>query len=200
MKTNGMDKAQKEHGFALLITLIVVGVVISVGLTVLDLSIKQVRLSTNAKESEIAFHAANAGMECARYWRRVDATDMETFQDITPSCFSGALSNYAKADLAGDVTGDGVSYLYNYDFTWGGTGAERCTRVVTMVASTTVTGVGATTSNMTAYVPGFPPEENDEKYCEPGARCTVISVRGYNKPCSSVGGYGTVEREVLLQF
>ena len=82
-----MNFNQKESGFALLITLIVVGVVLSVGLSILDLSIRQVRLSTNAKESELAFHAANAGMECARYWRRASSSEMETGQAIEPVCF-----------------------------------------------------------------------------------------------------------------
>ena len=50
-------------------SLIVVSVVISIGLVVLDLTLKQLRLSTNSKDSETAFHAANAAMECARYWR-----------------------------------------------------------------------------------------------------------------------------------
>ncbi|MFW6210467.1 MAG: hypothetical protein ACOC4E_03185, partial [Patescibacteria group bacterium] len=54
-------------GFALLITLLVVGVVLAVGAVLLDLTIKQVQLSSTAKDSEIAFHAANAGMECARF-------------------------------------------------------------------------------------------------------------------------------------
>jgi Tfp pilus assembly protein PilX len=46
-----MHDTEKQAGFALLISLLVVGVVISVGLSVLDLSIKQVQLSSDAKES-----------------------------------------------------------------------------------------------------------------------------------------------------
>jgi Tfp pilus assembly protein PilX len=199
-----MNTKSTESGFALLITLIVVGVVLSVGLTILELSIKQVRLSTNAKDSEVSFHAANAGMECARYWRRVSSTEMETYQDISPECFGSTISNYSKADLRGDgvVNGDGETYLYKYDFTWGSTGGERCTRVITMVSSTTASGIGATTSNISDYIPGFPTED-DPRYCEPGARCTVISARGYNRACTVIGSgstYGIVEREVLLQF
>lgn len=199
-----MSTKTTESGYALLITLVLVGVVLSVGLTILDLSIKQVRLSTNAKDSEVSFHAANAGMECARYWRRTSSTEMETFQDINPNCFGGTISHYSKYDLRNDgvVAGDGETYLYKYDFTWGSAGEERCTRVITMVASTTIFGVGATTTDISDYIPGFPTED-DPKYCEPSARCTVISVRGYNRACATVDSgntYGIVEREVLLQF
>ena len=65
-----VDNYSQKTGFALLISLIVVSVVLSVGLVILDLTIKQVRLAATTADSETAFHAANAGMECARYWRR----------------------------------------------------------------------------------------------------------------------------------
>jgi type II secretory pathway pseudopilin PulG len=183
---------QSESGFALLITLIVVGVVISIGLSVLDLSIKQVRLATNAKESEISFHAANAGMECARYWRRAASSSMERGQAINPSCFS------APPDSPPTVTqiSTGV-FLYDYEFTWGSLG-DRCTQIVTLVASSSALGSDVLINNMTALVPGYP--DGNTKTCVAGERCSVVSVRGYNRPCSTATGYGTVQREVLLQF
>ena len=206
METN-LFHTQKHDGFALLIALIVVGVVLSVGLTVLDLSIKQVRLSTNAKESEIAFQAANAGMECARYWRREEADAMEIGQNISPECFDQSPDTDSHVEIVDgyepisgetvNIIGDGQVYQYEYSFTWG-SGAPRCTEINTLVASTSALGVGVTTTNMTALIPGFP--DGDAKYCEPGAKCSTISVRGYNRSCNTIGGYGVVQREVLLQF
>ena len=192
----------KESGFALLMTLIVVGVVLSVGLSILDLSIKQVKLSTNAKESEVAFHAANAGMECARYWRRENATEMEAGQDISPTCFSVTAGTISPSVLPSTVTvvGDGNSYLYNYEFTWGPISDVRCTQVESLVTNADAMGVGVTTTNMTAICPGYPAIDTPDGYCEPGSRCSVISVRGYNRPCNTVNGYGTVQREVLLKY
>jgi len=188
---------QQESGFALLVALIVVGVVLSVGLVLLDLSIKQVRLSTNAKESESAIHAASAGMECARYWRRASSAEMETGAGINPECFGVSASNNTNAQLIAEVTGTGEVFEYQYEFTWGATD-PRCTQVHALVASSTAFGVGVTTTDMTTLIPGYP--DGNDKYCEAGARCTVLSVRGYNKPCNAAGTYGTVQREVLLQF
>lgn len=193
-----MDKQKKESGFALLMTLIVVGAVLSIGLSVLDLTIKQVVLSTNAKESEIAFHAANAGMECAQYWRKGSSTAMETGSVISPSCFGVNSSPSSISPSTVLSTVDGQVFQYQYDFTWGSAGSFRCTHVNAIVASTTITGAGVTISNMTTLVPGYP--DGDTKYCEPGARCTVISVLGYNRPCNTITGYGVVQREVLLQY
>ncbi len=196
MAINNTKQSSTESGFALLITLIVVGVVLSIGLTILDLSIKQVRLSTNAKDSEEAFHAANAGMECARYWRRVEADLMETGQSIDPECFGVSPDNLDFDEITTGVTGDGQVYQYEYSFTWGAD--PRCTVINTLIASSTALGGGVTTTNMTTLVPGYP--DGNDKYCEAGGRCSVISVQGYNRPCSTLGAYGTVQREVLLQF
>lgn len=190
-------RQRAQAGFALLMSLIVVGVLISIGLSVLELSIKQVQLSTNARESEVAFHAANAGMECSRYWRRASATEMENGTGITPVCFGVGAGANTLSELIIDVTGDGQVFAYDYDFTWGDSG-DRCTEITTLVASSSFPGAGVTTTNMTTQVPGY--RDGNDWYCEPGARCTVISVRGYNKPCSGITNFGTVQREVLLQF
>ena len=188
-----------QSGFALLMTLIVVGVILSIGLSVLELSIKQIKLATNARDSEIAFHAANAGMECSRYWRRTNALQMETGVAIDPTCFGVTAS--PPTVLGGPVpgiTGNGEAFQYDYEFTWGTGLNTRCTEITTLVASSTLPGAGLTINNMTTIIPGYP--SGNSKFCEAGTRCTVISVRGYNRPCSGTSNYGTVQREVLLQF
>jgi type II secretory pathway pseudopilin PulG len=174
-----------QSGFALLMTLIVVGVVISIGLSVLDLSLKQVRLATNAKDSEISFHAANAGMECARYWRRVASSSMENGVAIAPSCFGTTPNTNTVTQVSTGV------FLYDYKFTWGSPN-QRCSQIVTLVASSTAPGPDLVINNMVTLVPGYP--DGNTKTCKAGERCSVVSVRGYNRPCS------TVQREVLLQF
>ena len=188
----------QESGFALLMTLIVVGVIISIGLSVLDLSIKQIRLSTNAKDSEIAFHAANGGLECAQYWRRASSSQMERGVAIAPECFSETPDTNTVVEITDDVTGDGEVFQYEYEFTWGDAGDTRCTQINTLVASSTALGSGTTIGNMTNLVPGYP--DGVDKFCEAGARCSVVSVQGYNRPCATANGFGTVQREVLLQF
>ena len=198
-----MKKQTQTSGFALLMTLVVVGVVLSVGMSILDLSIKQVRLSTNSKESEIAFHAANAGMECARYWRRELEGEMEAGDNLDLDCFGQPSITVPKESIwpgsAGE-SGDGDAFLYKYQFTWGSGDGIRCTKVDNLVISADSIGAGKTVTNMRDIFPGYPRTADVDKTCEPGSRCTTISVRGYNQACDTVGGYGTVEREVLLQF
>jgi type II secretory pathway pseudopilin PulG len=200
-----MKKNTQKSGFALLITLIVVGVVLSVGMGILDLSLKQVKLSTNAKESEIAFHAANAGMECARYWRRKEASKMEGGNATNLiSCFSAPPIN-VNPNIAPSVipsidplVNDGDAFLYEYDFTWGAD-SDRCTKVTTLVMVADPAGTDIKINNMLILFPTYP-DSTGVSTCESGSRCTTISVRGYNKPCTNTSGYGTVEREVLIQY
>ena len=190
-------KGGHQKGFALLMTLIVVTVVISIGLSVLDLSIKQIRLSTNARDSEIAFHAANAGMECARFVRRNLSNAMENGDPISPNCFTGGPSPNTFTEVT-DVTGGGEVHRYDYAFSWGGA-APRCSQITTLVASSSFSGTTTISNMRNTWMPGYP---GDTKTCGAGERCTVISVRGYNKSCSMVTSntYGIVQREVLLQF
>lgn len=200
-------ETKKQSGFALLMTLIVVGVVLSIGLSVLDLSIKQIRLSTNTKDSEIAFHAANAGMECARFWHRTLGTEMENGELLTDvECFGADATEMNPLHTGldpGEVeaeeienTSDGVAYQYQYKVSWPTN--DRCTIVNTLVANVFAFQNNLTITGMDSLFPGYP--GGATKICEEGERCATIAVRGYNKPCNQVPSYGTVEREVLLEL
>jgi hypothetical protein len=196
---------QSSAGFALLITLIVVSVVVSIGLTLLDITIKQIRLASGSKDSEIAFHAANAGMECARYWRRVEQDDFETLtpgppaDTVTIDCFDQADQNVQTVDIGG---GTQAIYKYKFEFT-GGSLNDRCS-VVTMITLSSdpdavpdANGFAVVLLNVADHISGYPVPT---KGCQPGGRCTIISAQGYNKSCANKNVIGTVQREVLLEF
>jgi Tfp pilus assembly protein PilX len=182
----------QQSGFALLMALIVVSVVVSIGITVLDLTLKQLRLSTNSKDSETAFHAANAGLECARYWRMEESDDMEDGEDISPACFGAAA-------MSPDITSiSGVdAHVYEMETTWGDPAALRCSQMTILVISSDILSP-TTVSGMQGIIPGYP--YGTTKECEPGSRCTVISVRGYSRSCGEISARGTVQREVLLEL
>jgi hypothetical protein len=196
-----LNKPSSQDGFALLMTILVVGVIISISLSVLDLSIKQIRLSTNAKDSEVAFHAAYGGVECARYWRKTSALAMETGGAISPQCFEVATDGSVEIEsITAGVSGDGLVFLYQYRFTWGVAPNQKCSQITTLVASSTALGAGLTIPNVNTLVPGYRP---GDKQCAAGERCTILSSRGYNRPCSTAvgsGSFGTVQREVLVEF
>lgn len=188
-----MTHHKKQSGFALLMTLIVVSVVITIGLTLIDLTLKQLKLSTNSKDSESSFHAANAGVECARYWRLKEKAKFESVPpDVVPVvCFGQSAVNTT-------VSGALSTGVYQHDFEISWSGATRCSKVRMITFSSNPSDAPTTLINIpTLYIPGYP---TNSKTCNPGGRCTIISVQGYNKACTQITQLGTIQREVLLEL
>lgn len=182
-------KKPSSSGFALLITLVIISVVISIGITLIDLTIKQLRLANSSKDSEIAFHAANAGVECVRHWRIAESTAFETGLSVPLTCFSVASSSVPRA------LGTGM-YRHDLEITWGPVGAQRCSEAVMLtIASDLVSST--TLNNIQTEIPGYP---TNSKECGPGGRCSIISVRGYNRICAAKNEIGSIQREVLLDL
>lgn len=199
-------KQNNQSGFALLVAIIVVGVVLSVGLVILDLTIKQVRLAATTADSEIAFHAANAGMECARYIRRNSSSTIADGNNLTGlNCFgSGSQPSTVSASAVSLVSGSGGSAnYYTYRFTWGPTDAQRCTiidMVTVLVPAFDTAPATVSLATMRSLIEGYPGTADYD--CPLGGDCTTIAVRGYNQPCPTSGtfDFGVIERKVLLEF
>lgn len=59
---------KKEKGFALLFTIIVVSIILSIALSLSGIAYKESTFSVSAKSSNEAYFAADTGAECALYW------------------------------------------------------------------------------------------------------------------------------------
>ena len=70
---------KKSRGFTLLVALVFVSVILSVGLALLDVSYKQVILTSAARQSEYAFYNADSAMECALYADQVQGVFVYDF-------------------------------------------------------------------------------------------------------------------------
>lgn len=55
-------------GFAMLFSVLISSLLVVVGLSIFNLTLKELTISTAARESQAAFYAAHAGLECALYW------------------------------------------------------------------------------------------------------------------------------------
>lgn len=58
----------KKRGFALLFSVLVSGILLSIGLGIFSITYKELLLSFSDRESQVAFYAADTGTECALYW------------------------------------------------------------------------------------------------------------------------------------
>lgn len=61
-------RTTSQQGFVLFVALLTASLLLAVGLAVINLSLKGFTLSTDARESQFAFYAADSGAECALYW------------------------------------------------------------------------------------------------------------------------------------
>ena len=191
-------------GIALLMTMMVLSVVLAVTLAIVELTLKQLSLSVDSRDSEIAFHAANAGLECARYTRRSASTTFERGANSVPfNCFATttpllkkvATTSLGVATISNGAIGD--IHRYKTNISWG---SNRCSAIdmITMIVST------SSPSNLIMVpLPGeflFPGYVASQKSCAPGGVCTIASVAGYNVTCGSIANDGVLKREVLLEF
>lgn len=196
-------QTKESGGFALLITILVLGVIVAITLTIVELSIKQLKLAVDSTDSEIAFHAANAGLECARYTRRVSSGILESGNPVTFNCFNDTDTVNRLASLGFVTTGVGPTtgrvYRYKHSIEWGSAPRLRCTEMdmIVIVATSTVTIGGGGTDTLRTRINGF---ESDSKVCDAGERCTIMSVVGYSSACSATSSTGVLRREILLEL
>lgn len=96
-----------HKGFTLIIAVLISSVVLSIGLSMFNISIKQSILSSTARESQSSFFAADSGMECASFW-----------EYKTPSAFSNADCSWGTTRRCAnqDITVAAVTADSGYDY------------------------------------------------------------------------------------
>ncbi|HEY0980268.1 MAG TPA: hypothetical protein VGE18_02575 [Candidatus Paceibacterota bacterium] len=60
--------ASTKNGFAMLFTVLVISIIMSLAIGIANVTFKQNLLSSIAKDSLVAFYAADAGVECGLYY------------------------------------------------------------------------------------------------------------------------------------
>ena len=63
-----MNYFSDKKGFTLLVSSLIASLMLVVGLAIFNISFKEIQLSITARDSQLAFYAADAGLECALYW------------------------------------------------------------------------------------------------------------------------------------
>ncbi|MBI2023792.1 hypothetical protein HYT00_00100 [Candidatus Giovannonibacteria bacterium] len=91
----------QNRGFTLLLSLLIVSIILAVSLGVSDIISGEIFLANTGRQSQAAFYAADAGVECAIYWDTVhDGYSQSLFATSTASsntennaCASKNISN-----------------------------------------------------------------------------------------------------------
>jgi Tfp pilus assembly protein PilX len=190
-----MNPSSPHKGFALLLALIVSSVVLAIGASILSISINQVNLSSTARESEFAFQAAHAGIDCLWYWRG-EESDLYTATNVAESnpvinCFGGNPITSSKVRIQ-QTAGVGNTDLFSNVFEWGD--PLRCTAVTMYV-------MNAYGGDLTTRFANKGIGNDGVKTCLSGNICTVIVSDGYNRSCGEIyTSIFSVQREITLEF
>ena len=199
-----INKRQKTTaGFALLLTLVVISIVLAVGLSLLQITVKQLSLSSIARESTVAIYAANSGIECIQYHRLVPETLEKFLRDDTvgwPPTVQCADVNPTWTATQTLIDNDQGRFLYNYKYRYeldqgsSGTADDACMEVSLYVADMrqatanidyTVADEGLATISCNANTASV---------------CTTIFSRGFNRPCDQLNSIFTVQREFTVTY
>lgn len=74
-----------NKGFTLFIAIIVMGTLLLIAAGITNLAVKQALISASGRESQVAFYAADTGIECALYWDVKNPAGFSAFSTSTVS-------------------------------------------------------------------------------------------------------------------
>ena len=113
LKTLQKNKLNVRAGFTLFVSMIVASLLLAVGFSIGNIILKQLLLSGSGKDSQVAFYAADSGVECAQFWDTKDAmgeslvgegpfASSTKIDDTTIKCGSSATTSPSKLSSVGD--------------------------------------------------------------------------------------------------
>jgi hypothetical protein len=179
-----------ERGIALLITLLLMSVLLTVSASLLNITLKQYQFSSIGVASEQAFQAANAGLECI-LWHDYEAYPDSKFDvDVPDPNVTIACMGSGNTDTPAVTSGSGY-VRRDYRFSWG-TDPEVCSDVTLYKFESASGDVDMSEATGKAG-----------QVCAEKVVCTVIRARGYNVACPSGSNPfppRTIEREITQRY
>ena len=130
-------KLEASRGFVLAFAVLVGSILLSIGLGMFSIAIKEVILSSSGRESQLAFYAADSGGECAVYWDiRHPNFSASVFATSSQSAIPSSGVNCAGKDITSDwtVSADATKGITTFNITLGN---GACTTVVVTKQSNT---------------------------------------------------------------
>ncbi len=163
---------RSSRGFAMLFAVLVSSVLLSIGLSIFNLTVKELALSSSGRESQFAFYAADSGTECALYW------DFKG-QNIFATSSSSRTPSPASPDCAGQTINISPSQT---------TGSSATTQFLFQIPNTLPSGASAPYC-VTVTV---------SKSVNNNIVTTTIDSRGYNS--CDVSDPNRVERALRVRY
>ena len=126
-RTSSFQLRTSTSGFAILFAVLLSSFLITLGISIFSISLKEIQMTTSLRDSQIAYYIADSARECALYWdikqgkfpRCID-TRCENFEDIngnlvpatSPFSVDGITCNGISKTLS--FTKDNLTYSSDY--------------------------------------------------------------------------------------
>lgn len=122
----------KKNGYTLLFSVLVASLVLAIGVSILNISKKEFMLTTSARDSAMAFYAADSGIECAAYGDQEFGSFSETTDSPSGTLHCGEAMgaiNPPPGQPATEIIA-GEEYVRTFSVKFGeGDGRESCTDI-----------------------------------------------------------------------
>ncbi|MDE1874961.1 MAG: hypothetical protein KGI79_02670 [Patescibacteria group bacterium] len=175
MRHAEQNKVRNQRAFAMLFAVLTASVLLSIGLSIFDLTVKELSLTASGRESQFAFYAADTGAECALYW---DFKGTDIFATSSDSR-SPSPSNPDCVDTQGQALQ---------------------TINITPSMQTSDSAVTVFSLNIPSVSPQFCAIVTVTKDSSSGITKTTIDSRGHNEPCSDSVDPNLVERALKVTY
>ncbi len=137
----------REKGFAVLFSILLASFLITLGISIFTISLKEIQIATSARDSQIAYYVADSARECALYWGAK--------QGVFPICLDDTCTNKNTPIFSPRVTcnGNDVTLGFTRDqiiplsFTTGSLPIPSFFQASSVSSSTPVADVQITTIN-----------------------------------------------------
>jgi len=209
-----MNKRNNQEGIALLVTLLLMGVLMGIGTSLANVTLRQYQISSIALASEIAFYAADAGVECIMYHdmpktgpgkfdldsnsaQRAPVTSLDCMDDTLRDDSVGGNGTCSGCVNSTQVeSGEEQRFQFNWNNDFNASGGRSFPYVCTDVS---IYKFYSTSALVPIIVEGVNIRPGSS--CPQNGTCTVIKSRGYNVPCANITSAAkVVEREITRVY
>lgn len=153
-RNNGAT-GKREGGFAMLFAVLVSSVLLAIGLSIFNLTVKELALSSSGRESQFAFFAADTGAECALYWD-IKGTDIfatstadRTPSNASPDCVDTTSSGSQTVTINNYLSRTSNSAATRFDLTIPNAAGNYC--AIVTVTKDSSSGILKTTIDSRGY-------------------------------------------------
>ena len=75
----------RKTGFAVLFSVLLASFLVTLGISIFTISLKEIQITTSARDSQVAYYIADSARECVLYW--------DIKQGAFPACLDNSCSN-----------------------------------------------------------------------------------------------------------